>query len=64
MIKKFKEDLKNIAIGIEDTLDGTTFWPLWYFIKGHIIGCVIIYWLLVIGAAITGKKWDLVEKDQ
>ena len=64
MIKNLKEDYVKICVGIEETLDDTVLWPFWYFIKGHIIGCVIVYWLIVIGAAITGKKWDLVERDQ
>lgn len=62
-IKEFKNDAEEVYEGIEETLSQAKFWPVWYFLKVHIIGCVIIYWLLTIGAGITHKKWDLVDRE-
>ena len=63
MIKTLKEDYVKIHDGIDDVLMDTVLWPVWYFIKGHIEGCVIVYWFFIITALITKKKWSLVERD-
>lgn len=60
-IKEFKNDVEEVYNGIDETLSEAKFWPIWYFVKGHIIGCVIIYWLLVITATVTHKKWGLID---
>ena len=62
-IKDFKNDAEEVYEGIDGTLINSKYWPVWYFIKGHVIGCVIIYWLLIVGAGITHKKWGLVDRE-
>lgn len=62
-IKAFKEDAEEVYEGIDGTLINSKYWPVWYFIKGHIIACVGIYWILILGSAITHKKLGFIDRE-
>ena len=63
-IKNWFDEVIEDIIQISDAIGNTKHWCLFAFLKGHVIGCVIIYWLIVLSALVTGKVWNLEDRDQ
>lgn len=65
MLKKFKNWLDEVVEDMEqisDAISNTKHWCLFAFLKGHVEGCVVVYWVIILSALITRKKWDLVDR--
>lgn len=54
LVKEITTNTKELRKDIGD------FYEKHPYLTGHIIGCVLFYWIMVIASYATGKKWNLV----